>query len=61
MSQESAEKFITWFLDKHLKYGDWFDEWWKLEGSGLFFAWAKEKGQEFINLEKEPHDPLPKK
>ena len=53
MLDETRDKFITWFFEKHLMYGDWFDQWWKKEGQKQFFVWAKAKGQEFLNLEKD--------
>ena len=57
LKTEAMEKFMTWFLDKQLKYGDWFKEWWRKEGSDAFVEWSKIRGQEFIKefeLEKKP-------
>jgi hypothetical protein len=48
MTPETYEKFAVWCFDKHLKYGDWFEDWWKKEGQEIFFAYARARGQEFI-------------
>lgn len=52
MDLEAREKFMMWFFDKHLKYGDWFTDWWDKEGKEAFFAYAKARGQEFIKMEE---------
>ena len=48
LNLEATSKFMTWMFDKYMKYGYWFDEWWKKEGASAFLTWAKNKGQEFI-------------
>ena len=49
MTQEAVDKFQEWFIDQYLKYGDWFTEWWRMEGQESFFKWSKKHGQEFID------------
>lgn len=45
---EATSKFMTWMFDKHLNYGDWFEEWWKAEGLKAFMEWSKIKAIDTI-------------
>lgn len=50
---DTAKKFMSWFMDKHLKYGDFFTDWWLTEGSDQFFSYAKKRAMTFMEIPEE--------
>jgi len=39
--KKSKRKFVEWYLEKCLKHGKSFDEWWRSEGMYHFMLWAE--------------------